>query len=625
MIHGPTPHQPSSHRARRSAEKSGPTSLPDENVLQFQNAIRSPPRARTILDQDETAYRKARLPVGFERRVDGIWCKTDGDGGGAIRVCGQIYFVAQTRDASSESWGILLEWEDNDGRQHRWAMPKALLAGDGGEIREALLSRGCYISPARSGRAKVMELLASVVVDGRARAVEKVGWSDEAFVLPDRTIGDTPGHRVIFQSASDASDHVYRHKGDLAQWQSWVARYAVGNTRLLLVISLAFAGPLLGIVGEEGGGINLVGASSIGKSTALVASGSVWGAPNDFVRQWRATSNALEGVCVQHNETLLCLDELAQLDPKEAHSVAYMIANGKGKSRAARSGLLRSTAQWKVMFLSSGEISLGDLAGRDARGSRRSAAGQEVRILDCEGDAGKGHGLFDTLLDAPGGEALSRLIKQGAAEAYGVAGPVFVERIIADRDGTASALKSEMDAFVSEHVPEGADGQVSRAARRFALAAAAGELAVRFGILPWPDGEASAACARMFQQWLIGRGGAGAAEDREAIAKVRGFLEMHGGSRFEDVNECNDARIINRAGFWRESEGVREFLFLPETWKNEVCAGMNASRVAKVLAHHGLLRQDAAGKNSISVTLPAGIKKTRCYAISAAIFDWGLP
>lgn len=134
-------------------------------------------------------------------------------------------------------------------------------------------------------------------------------------------------------------------------------------------------------------------------------------------------------------------------------------------------------------------------------------------------------------------------------------------------------------------------------------------------------GEATDACATMFNQWLIGRGGAGAAEDRDAIAKVRGFLEMHGASRFESVDDDDDTRVVNRAGFWRDSDQGREYLFLAETWKVEVCGGMDARRVAKALAEHGLLRRDTQGKHSISVTLPAGIGKTRCYAVNAAIFD----
>ena len=64
-----------------------------------------------------------------------------------------------------------------------------------------------------------------------------------------------------------------------------------------------------------GGGIHFRSASSTGKSTALHVAGSVWGGGDatGYVRSWRATANGLEGVALNHCDTLLCLDELSQL------------------------------------------------------------------------------------------------------------------------------------------------------------------------------------------------------------------------------------------------------------------------------------------------------------------------
>jgi hypothetical protein len=115
---------------------------------------------------------------------------------------------------------------------------------------------------------------------------------------------------------------------------------------------------------------------------------------------------------------------------------------------------------------------------------------------------------------------------------HGVAGPAFVARMIDAQDTHTGKVKAAISRFGAEHVPPSASGQVARAARRFGLIAAAGELATELAVLPWPAGEATKACGVVFDQWLSTRGGgAGAAEDRDAIAKVRAFLEMHGGSR----------------------------------------------------------------------------------------------
>jgi len=562
---------------------------------------------------------KTKLPDGFSLRADGL-CFDFGDDSGPVRVAGRIEVLAQTRDDLGASWGLLLAWKDDDGREHRWAMPRSMLAGDGTDLRAHLLDRGCYVTPVLKSRAKLLEYLATISTDARAHAVEHVGWANGAFALPDRTIGDTEKSRVIYQGSA-AFDHPYRVSGSLADWQGAVALYGEGNSRLAVSISSAFVAPLLGLLGEEGGGINLRGPSSIGKSTALAAAASVWGAPA-FVRQWRATANGLEGTAVLHNETLLCLDELAQLDAKEAGSVAYMLANGMGKARAGRTGALRSPARWRTFFLSSGEISLADLAGRDGRGARRSAAGQEIRILDVEADAGVGLGLFETLHGVPSAEQLARAVKDGAASCYGVAGPAFVEAVAADPEKFDEGLRKGIEGFARAHVPTGANGQVARAARRFGIVAGAGEIAIRLGILPWQRGSAHEAAATLFQGWLASRGGVGSSEDGEAVAMVRSFLEAHGSSRFEPIDHDIDGqpRVINRAGFWQSVNGLREHLILPEAWRKEVCAGLDAKQVARVLAERGILRTDAGGKHSMARTLP-GLGKTRVYVVTPAIFE----
>jgi putative DNA primase/helicase len=50
-----------------------------------------------------------------------------------------------------------LEWQDDDGINHQWAMPLALLQGDASDVRKELARLGLAISPNRTSR----DLLAS--------------------------------------------------------------------------------------------------------------------------------------------------------------------------------------------------------------------------------------------------------------------------------------------------------------------------------------------------------------------------------------------------------------------------------------------------------------------------------
>ena len=76
-----------------------------------------------------------------------------------------------------------------------------------------------------------------------------VGWHGRAFVLPEQAFGDTDGQLVVFQPTT-LLKHAYRVSGTLNAWQG-MARLAVGNSRLVFLLSTAFAVPLLQLVGVE--------------------------------------------------------------------------------------------------------------------------------------------------------------------------------------------------------------------------------------------------------------------------------------------------------------------------------------------------------------------------------------
>ena len=109
-----------------------------------------------------------------------------------------------------------------------------------------------------------------------------------------------------------------------------------------------------------------------------------------------------------------------------------------------------------------------------------------------------------------------------------------------------------------------------------------------------------------------------------AIAQVRHFIENHGEARFEPVSGFNEIPVRDRAG-WRKGEGDdRQWLVLPETWRAEVCAGLNPTEVAKTLKRNGmLLADDTSGKYSRNEWIKEGQKQTRVYVVTMAIIAGG--
>jgi len=249
--------------------------------------------------------------------------------------------------------------------------------------------------------------------------------------------------------------------------------------------------------------------------------------------------------------------------------VAYMLANGSGKSRSSRDGSARRVAQWRSLFLLSGEFGLADKVAEDGRG-RKLAAGQQIRIVDISADAGAGMGMFEELHSFPSAEALARHLRAATQEHYGVAARVYLAAIISDMDDLQKTVSDIVSAFCDQFVPRGADGQVRRVAQRFGLIAAGGELAKQYGIAPWGPGDAVAACARCFTDWLEIRGGHGAAENRAAIDQVRAFLLANGMARFIPAwagEEQPRVPIRDVAGYRRKTEDGWDYFVTTTAWK----------------------------------------------------------
>lgn len=568
---------------------------------------------------------QAVLPAGYAMTARGlIWRDPDDEDKPEHVLSGPFEIVAETRDLDGTSWGVLLRWRDHDGRAHDLALPRASLAGDGADARRMLLDGGLYVTPSRKGRERLTAFLTSVCSPARVTATNRIGWHQNTFVLPDACIG--LGSERLMLQGTGAVEHAFRRRGTLAEWRNEVARYAAGNSRLVLSISAAFAAPLVGPCEAESGGVHLRGASSTGKSTALAVAGSVWGGgqTGGYVRSWRATANGLEGVAVAHCDALLCLDELAQISAREAGEVAYLLANGSGKSRSARDGAARRAARWRVLFLSSGEIGLADKVMEDGR--KRVAAGQHVRIVDIAADAGAGLGLFECLHGFPSADALARHLRSAAGSVYGVAAPAFLESIARDLDQVRSAVAQHSRDFVARYVRGGADGQVHRVAQRFALIATGGELAVAAGVLPWAPGEAFAAAAKCFARWLEGRGGIEPAEVREGIDQVRSFLLAHGMARFAAAWEIDaDQRLPlrNLAGFRKRMGEGWDFYVTTTAWRDEVCAGLNPKSIAGMLAERGMLVvPEKSAHRSRPENVP-GYGKLRLYHIPGHFLEDG--
>ena len=289
-----------------------------------------------------------------------------------------------------------------------------------------------------------------------------------------------------------------------------------------------------------------------------------------------------------------------------------MLSNGTGKGRAFQDGSIRLAKSWRLLVLSTGEVGLADKI-REEGG--RVKAGQSVRLVDVPADAGAGLGLFEDLHGHTSPQVFADALKSAAATNYGHAARAFISKLQEQREEAQTGILAFMDSWLAAYCPADADGQVQRVARRFLLCAAASELATKWGLLPWGNKEAVEAVRTCFDAWLLSRGGAGAAEDMSIWEQVMFFLEQHGASRFQPVDK-HDAPCINRVGFRQETDEGTVYFILPESFREEVCRGVDPRRAAKVLLEKGILLK-GEGRNLMrrpTAELPDYGRK-RCYTL----------
>jgi len=362
----------------------------------------------------------------------------------------------------------------------------------------------------------------------------------------------------------------------------------------------------------------------LGKSGALHAAGSVWGNPAGTVNSWRATDNSLESLAAQFNDGLLILDELKEVDPRQAGAIAYMLANQRGKNRAHHAGGLREVTTWRIIMLSSGEIGLAD---HMASANIKTHAGQAVRFIELPADAGTGGGMWSNFHHLPDGRAFTDHLKVSAAKLHGTAGRAFIAALIENMGEVPATVAKLEKSFYRDFVPENAASQVKRVASAFALVAAAGEFSAEWGICPWPRREAYDAAGTMFQAWLGTRQTSGNAEEAQILSHVRLIMEQSWQSKFTDWNRASEEgsdlsrmpAIINPLGFRKKetpfNPDAPEYRFYVSCGQFAAVfcqpIGFTKQRVAAVLKARSILRCDADA-STYRETLPNGDARSYC-------------
>ena len=357
-------------------------------------------------------------PAGFSVRMNGVWQHTK-DGGKLI--CPTPVAITrrfQNVDTGDERLEVAFH---RDGRWNRIITERSTLMNRSSIVK--LADRGLLVN---SETAKAMvKYLAGFEATNMdlplVKSVSHLGW-----------VGDTL-ERFLPGYADDVELDVtgsvaagFRTKGTTEEWSDKVK--PIRNFPIArFMLAASFASPLLRVIGHRVFLVYAYGGTRGGKTAALKVALSAWGNPERIMTTFNSTRNALERRAAFFSDLPVGIDERQVVGDKQGfvESVTYMLGSGQSRGRSTRDGRLQEEQQWSNIILATGEEPLSD---------DRSAGGIKTRVLE----------IYGRPIDD---EIVASQMHEVSGEVYGVAGPYFIRRVIAELEEDPDTFKRDFKAI----------------------------------------------------------------------------------------------------------------------------------------------------------------------------------
>ena len=300
--------------------------------------------------------------------------------------------------------------------------------------------------------------------------------------------------------------------GTIETWKETVAAEAQYSTRLMLMISCAFAAPLLRLVGRPPFIINVFGRSKAGKTTGLLAATSVIGiGQEEGLPNWNTTDAGLMEVARLFNDSLVPANELALMKGGKADrrirvkQLIYAFGEGRDTTRHSESSFAtpRGSVTFRGILLSTSEKSFQQQAN-EAIETRDD--GEIARAHDVPAISKGSMTIFDRLPEhTPSGArgARKRLValRQACALSSGCAMVHFIKLVGKHQAEIAKQAPALVQEFVSSLRISDDDGPLMHAASNFGIIFAGGALAIKAELLDWDRELLRSAIASCFEDF----------------------------------------------------------------------------------------------------------------------------
>lgn len=319
-----------------------------------------------------------------------------------------------------------------------------------------------------------------------AKSVGRLGWVDG--------YGFSPYVENLVFDGNDQYRHAFESVRSCGGWDEWLrlalAVRSGGSLAARVALAASFASALVKPLDALPFIVHLWGGTGSGKSVGLMFAASVWACPSigEYVKSFNGTAVANELQAAFCGSLPLCLDELQCIkDRGKFDELIYMLCEGAGKARGAKSGGLQRVTTWRNCTISTGEMPLTNA---------QSGAGAVNRVIemDCKDEK-----LFT---DPRGAVAVM-------TRNYGHAGRRFIEALRSS--DVMSTLKDTQEAYYEQLAGKATDKQALAASVLLTADAMAEMLIFEDGraltvdeLLPALTTNLAADVNRRAYEWLLG-------------------------------------------------------------------------------------------------------------------------
>lgn len=406
---------------------------------------------------------------------------------------------------------VEIQFKDTNDAVQTLRIPKALLTSPK-LLHQALISANADLHAQYKAVEGAIQKLQNSSRDVPTKEVAKIGWSDDLsmFAFPKRVIH--AANSVTAHAAPASVDPNWEFKfpisGTLEGWHKAIKPAALSSAMTFLA-TVPFAAPCLSLLKRPSFGFMLYGPAKIGKSTATLLSGSMFGLADEAsLPSFSATRTAIGELGAYFNDMVLPINEFGAATGNAGElalflrSLAYQSGEAKGKRYSAilqQMGVVGRPEQVRGIFVMNSEVSAGEVA-RASR--RRRYKGEAIRLIDLP-LLTKGQTTAFDLSKTPNDVALSKKrcqhIRAGIAKNHGKASRVFLEYLVRNTKEAKSTLLAAMDQFLTA-LPDAVTPEAAHMADNFALVYAAGVIAIERQVLPFTEVQIRRAAMTCFER-----------------------------------------------------------------------------------------------------------------------------